>query len=149
MSTSASVSIPPPRNSVEDSWSGQASPPEPPAGALSLLLKARTCLHDGQRERRASERYVAAYLAAARGSTAIVVARAWRRADQPPASVWRLLVNVAPELREWADFFAGCAERRAKAEAGVPMSDTDADALLRRAGEFLDIVGRCLLGTPR
>lgn len=100
-----------------------------------------------------SERFVAAHLAALRAASAVLAARArpvvngGRR--QPPRSVWSLLPTVAPELVEWAAFFAAGAGRRAAAEAGLPgvVTARDADDLLRDAGIFLALV-ETTLGLP-
>jgi len=53
-----------------------------------------------------------------------------------------LLTEVAPELGEWAAFFAAGAGKRAAAEAGVTRAVTgrEADDLLRDAGTFLALV---------
>jgi hypothetical protein len=57
-------------------------------------------------------------------------------------SVWTLLVMVAPELDEWASFFAVGATKRAAAEAGIPrvVSGREADDLLRAAEQFVALV---------
>jgi hypothetical protein len=55
-----------------------------------------------------------------------------------PVSAWRLLSDVAPELGEWATFFAAGASKRAAAEAGRPVvSRREADDLIRDAERFL------------
>ena len=55
-----------------------------------------------------------------------------------PVSAWRLLSDVAPELGEWAAFFAAGAGKRAAAEAGRPVvSQREADDLIRDAERFL------------
>jgi len=58
-----------------------------------------------------------------------------------PTSAWVLLRAVAPELGEWADFFAAGARKRAAAEAGRPGAVTprEADDLLRDAERFLAV----------
>lgn len=151
MSLSAHLSIPAPRRSPDDhgtGWGAKPSPEaQPPAGALSLLIQARGCLHEARQTARPADRYVAAHLAALRAATAVVVARSWQREHSRPTSVWRLLTEAAPELRDWADFYAARSDRRAAAEAGIPgVTGRDADELVRRSGEFLDIVGRSLAG---
>jgi hypothetical protein len=57
-------------------------------------------------------------------------------------SVWALLTAVAPELGEWASFFAAGASKRAAAEAGIPRAVTtrEADDLVRAADQFVDVV---------
>jgi len=51
-------------------------------------------------------------------------------------------VLVAPELTEWASFFAAGATKRAAAEAGIPRVVTarEADDLLRAAEQFIAVV---------
>ncbi len=53
-----------------------------------------------------------------------------------------MLAIVAPELSEWAGFFATGAAKRAAAEAGIPRVVTarEADDLVRDAGRFLVVV---------
>src|SRR5690606_15620880 len=57
-------------------------------------------------------------------------------------SVWALLTRVAPDLDEWAAFFAAGAAKRAAAEAGISRAVTarDADDLLRAAEQFTAMV---------
>jgi hypothetical protein len=60
-----------------------------------------------------------------------------------------LLAEVAPELGEWAQFFAAGAGKRAAAEAGLrgAVTEREADDLVRDAEAFLARVAR-LLGVP-
>jgi hypothetical protein len=53
-----------------------------------------------------------------------------------------LLTDVAPELTEWAGFFAAGAAKRAAAEAGLEGSVTarEADDLLRDTEIFLALI---------
>src|SRR5262249_23702058 len=64
-------------------------------------------------------RYVCAHLAALRAAAAVLTSRepldARRRGR--PRSVWVLLPEADPALREWAAFFAASADKRAAAEA--------------------------------
>lgn len=90
-------------------------------------------------------RYAAAHLAALRAAAAVLAARAvlsrpGRRSRV--TSAWKMLVTVAPELGEWAEFFAAGASKRAAAEAGIPQVVTtrEADDLLRAAEQFVGIV---------
>ncbi|HVU73072.1 MAG TPA: SAV_6107 family HEPN domain-containing protein, partial [Mycobacteriales bacterium] len=64
------------------------------------------------------------------------------------STAWRLLAVVAPELGEWAAFFAAGATRRAAAESGVPgvVSEREADDLLRDAETFLTTVETHVVG---
>ena len=63
-----------------------------------------------------------------------------RRARQRNA--WVLLAEVAPELAEWASFFAAGAAKRAAAESGSrrAVSEREADDLVRDADRFLALV---------
>jgi hypothetical protein len=57
-------------------------------------------------------------------------------------NAWVLLVDVAPELGEWATFFAAGAAKRAAAEAGSTraVTEREADDLVRDADRFLSVV---------
>ncbi|MEU8190150.1 SAV_6107 family HEPN domain-containing protein [Micromonospora carbonacea] len=117
-----------------------AQPPTVPAHVLpnrtpaQLLAVARHGLAEAARTRPDGLRYAAAVLAA--------------RARPAPArrhritSVWVLLCTVAPELDEWAAYFAAGAGKRAAAEAGIPrvVSARQADDLLRAAEQFVTVV---------
>jgi hypothetical protein len=61
-----------------------------------------------------------------------------------------LLEQVAPELGEWATFFAAGAAKRAAAEAGLSRAVTarEADDLVRDVGSFLGVVETCLGNAP-
>jgi hypothetical protein len=111
--------------------------------AATQLARARTGLMESALATSAAERYVAAHLAALRAAAAVLAARARpaTRRGAPP-SVWTMLATVAPELNEWAMFFAASAGRRADAEAGIPgaVGAREADDLLRDAETFLALV---------
>jgi hypothetical protein len=57
-----------------------------------------------------------------------------------------LLAEVAPELSEWAAFFASGASKRAAAEAGSvrAVTEREADDLVREADRFLAVVEQAL-----
>ncbi|WP_262402278.1 SAV_6107 family HEPN domain-containing protein, partial [Actinomadura sp. CNU-125] len=59
-----------------------------------------------------------------------------------PRSVWVLLPEAEPALREWAAFFAAGADKRAAAEAGLPRAVTvrEAEELLHDAEIFVSLV---------
>jgi hypothetical protein len=121
--------------------------------AQSLLDAADRCLADASRTSDPPERYVAAHLAALRAAAAVLAARA-RPADRAararrPTSVWVLLATLAPELGEWATFFAAGAAKRQAAEAGVrtAIGQREADDLMRDAETFIATV-RSSLGSP-
>ena len=117
----------------------------PSSNVYTLLVMARRGLAEAEEAYAAAERYAAAHLAALRAAAAVLAARARpasgvRRGR--PLSAWTLLVQVAPELGEWAEFFAAGARKRALAEAGLPGSVTtrEADDLLRDATTFLSVI---------
>jgi hypothetical protein len=126
-----------------------ARPPRRPATALTLLESARRGLAEAEQERDPGTRYICAHLAALRAAAAIVSVRGEpgtgvRR--HRPRSVWELLPQVEPALREWAAFFAASAAKRAAAEAGLrqAVSASEADDLLRDAAVFLDVAERAI-----
>ena len=119
----------------------QAGPPPSPA-ALGLLRQAELGLLEAERSADPCRRYVAAHLAALRAGAAVLAVRA-QPARRPRAghSVWALLTVVAPELTEWAAFFASGSSTRAAAEAGITrlVTERSADDLVRQAGQFLAV----------
>jgi hypothetical protein len=119
---------------------GRAMPPS----AVRLLVAARTALAEAAAASDSGERYAAAHLAALRGA-AVVLADRTRPADpriRRPTSAWALLTGVAPELGEWAAYFASGATKRAAAEAGIRSAVTarEADDLMRDTTIFLQLV---------
>jgi hypothetical protein len=114
--------------------------------ATTLLTLARRGLVEAMSADRPAERYAAAHLAALRAAAAVLSCRARPATGSPrrsrPTSAWVLLTTVAPELGEWAAFFAAGARKRAAAEAGLPTAVTarEADDLIRDADTFLSVV---------
>jgi len=124
----------------------------PPATALALIEQARRGLAAADSAEEAAERYAGAHLAALRGAAAVVAMRGRPdRRRSRPLSVWALLASLAPELREWATFFAAGSDTRAAVQAGVTrlVSSRDADDLVRQAGEFIDLTDRLVRGDHR
>jgi hypothetical protein len=121
-----------------------------PASALphrtprELIALARRGLDEAAETRTDGLRYATAHLAALRAAAAVLAARATPAPGRRSrlTSVWALLVMVAPELREWASYFAAGAGKRAAAEAGIPrvVSSREADDLLRAAEQFTAVV---------
>ncbi|MFC7548427.1 SAV_6107 family HEPN domain-containing protein [Plantactinospora sp. GCM10030261] len=113
-----------------------------------LLLLARRGLAEAAQTKPDGLRYAAAHLSALRAAAAVLAARA-RPAParrQRVTSVWALLVVVAPEMGEWASYFATGATKRAAAEAGIPrvVSAREADDLFRAAEQFVTEVEETL-----
>ena len=127
--------------------------------ATALLSLARRGLTEAALTPVPGSRYALAHLAALRAAAAVLARRARPSSDPAvpgavrrgrPTSAWVLLAGVAPELSEWAAFFAAGARKRAAAEAGVTgaVSAREADDLLRDASRFLTVVEAALLAGP-
>jgi hypothetical protein len=109
----------------------------------ALLAAARDGLTEATLAPVPGERYALAHLAALRLAAAVLADRAQSVPGHRgrPLSAWRLLVRVAPELEEWASFFAAGAAKRSAAEAGLPVvTMRDADDLIRQTETFLEVV---------
>ncbi|EWS99575.1 hypothetical protein N865_19425 [Intrasporangium oryzae NRRL B-24470] len=114
---------------------------------LDLLERSRSTLESACRTTDASERYLDAHLGALRAAAAIVAARTTPSPRSRPRSVWQVLPGIAPELGEWAAFFAACSAQRSVIDRGGRIPVREADDLLRQAEMFLEIV-QDLLGVP-
>jgi hypothetical protein len=111
-----------------------------PRSADDLLMSARRSLAEASIATTAAERYAAAHLAALRAAAAVLAARGRPSSARRSRvmSVWVILPQVAPELGEWATFFAAGARKRAAAEAGLDcVSHREADDLVREADSFV------------
>jgi SAV_6107-like HEPN len=111
--------------------------------AVVLLRQSADGIAEAHRQPEPVLRYPLAYLAALRAAAAVLAVRA---VPQPrrgsTRNAWQLLAAVAPELAEWAAFFASCSDTRAAAEAGISrlVGRRDADDLLRQSEQFLGLV---------
>ena len=120
-----------------------------PAATHSYLERAAESLREAITSTSVPERYALAHVAALRATAALLAARAQpampsrRRAQK---NAWVLLAEVAPELTEWAAFFASGASKRAAAEAGSTraVTEREADDLVREADRFLAVVEQSL-----
>ena len=119
-----------------------------PATTHSYLARSAESLSEAMVETEVPARYACAHVAALRAAAALLAARAHpaparRRAQK---NAWVLLVEVAPELEEWARFFAAGAAKRAAAEAGSTraVTEREADDLVRDADRFLAVIERSL-----
>ncbi|GAA2517426.1 SAV_6107 family HEPN domain-containing protein [Pilimelia columellifera] len=116
----------------------------PHRAPAELLAIARNGLAEAARTRSEGLRYATAHLAALRAATAVLATRAQPspRSRNRVTSVWALLILVAPELGEWAAYFAAGAAKRSAAEAGIPRVVTarEADDLLRATEQFVAVV---------
>src|SRR5689334_8674793 len=94
--------------------------PQPPAAAVELLAHAREGVSEAEHATDPGERFAVAYLAALRAGAAVLALRGRpHRGHAKPTSVWVLLAGIAPELTEWAAFFASGSATRAAVQAGI------------------------------
>ncbi|GEP37108.1 hypothetical protein NPS01_07710 [Nocardioides psychrotolerans] len=126
----------------------QLNPYALPATTHSYLARSAESLSDAIAATDVPSRYAFAHVAALRSAAALLAARA-RPAParrRPQKNAWVLLAEVAPELGEWATFFAAGAAKRAAAEAGSTraVSEREADDLVRDADRFLGVVEQSL-----
>ncbi|MBB3082103.1 SAV_6107 family HEPN domain-containing protein [Geodermatophilus sabuli] len=125
-------------------------PPLPPA-ARQLLDQAARALAEAAASTDPRQRYATAHLGALRAAAAVLAARTRPEGSRRrPRSAWVLLGQVAPELGEWATFFAAGAAKRAAAEAGLSraVTEREADDLVRDVHAFLAVVEDSLGSTP-
>jgi len=123
---------------------GAVHPLSLPATTHSYLARAAESLQEAMVSTDVPTRYARAHVAALRAAAALLSTRArpvTARARRQK-SAWVLLAEVAPELGEWAAFFAAGAGKRAAAEAGSTraVSAREADDLVRDADRFLGVV---------
>ena len=120
--------------------------PGVPSNALELLDRARAGLETAALTAEPGPRYVAGHLAALRAAAAVLAVRGRPRRTGGALSVWHVLPRVAPELSEWAAFFAAGAARRSAIDAGRAdvVRTREADDLVRDAGAFVDVVAEVL-----
>jgi hypothetical protein len=119
--------------------------------ARQLFGQASRALAEASGCADARQRYATAHLAALRAAAAVLAARTRPEpGHRRPRSAWVLLEQVAPELGEWATFFAAGAAKRAAAEAGLSraVTEREADDLVRDVSAFLVVVEQSLGGPP-
>lgn len=115
---------------------------------LDLLDRAREGLVQACHSDTCAQRYCESHLAALRAATAVIADRSAPSSRSRPRSVWEVLPLVAPELSEWAAFYADSGRRRGAIERGaLVVSCREADDLVRQSECFLEVV-RGLLHLP-
>ena len=118
-----------------------------PATTHAYLERAATSLREAITARDVPTRYACAHVSALRAAAALLAARAQPAPrNRRQKNAWVLLAEVAPELAEWAGFFAAGASKRAAAEAGSrrAVTEREADDLVRDADRFLAVVEQSL-----
>ena len=126
----------------------------PPARLHADLQRARSALLEAELTPRAADRYLAAHHAALRIAAVILAGRtdpAGSTRRTRPRNAWALVAKVAPELGEWAAYFAATEGKRDAVRAGVTAIVTarEADDLVRDAHQLLCLVERSLALTDR
>src|SRR3954451_15513717 len=125
-----------------------AGPFSLPATTHAYLARAAESLGEAMGAVDVPTRYACAHVAALRAAAALLAARARPAPSRrrPQKNAWVLLTEVAPELAEWASFFAAGAAKRAAAEAGSTraVTEREADDLVRDADRFLGVVEQAL-----
>jgi len=114
--------------------------------ACAYLARADSALVEAETAAEHTRRYASAHVAALRAAAAVLAVRGRPHTRRSQRNAWILLAKVAPELAEWAAFFAAGSAKRAAAEAGRARAVTtrEADDLLRDAAQFVEVVERCL-----
>ncbi len=114
--------------------------------ASDLLDRADRALVQARMADGPARRYCCAHVAALRTAAAVLAVRTRPGARRGQRNAWELLTQVAPELGEWAAFFAAGAAKRAAAEAGSTTAVTtrEADDLVRDAEHFGHVVEQVL-----
>jgi hypothetical protein len=123
------------------------SPHAPEPSLLVDLHRARTALIEAELACHPGERFLAAHLAALRVAAIVLSVRARPgRGSSRPRNAWQVLAEVAPELGEWAAFFAASEGKREAVRAGATaiINAREADDLVRDAQAFLRLVEQAL-----
>ena len=116
-------------------------------GLRTGLHRAETAIIEAELTDRPSERFLAAHHAALQVAAVVLALRtspAVRGQRSRPRNAWRMVADVAPELGEWAGFFAATEAKRDAVRAGAVsiVSTREADDLVRDARAFLSLVER-------
>lgn len=121
------------------------APPGHAGAAAAYLARAHRALLEAGSATEHTRRYAGAHVAALRAAAAVLAVRA-RPQPRGQRNAWVLLARVAPELEEWAAFFAAGSTARSAAEAGLSRAVTvrEADDQLRAAEEFCGVVEQVL-----
>ena len=129
------------QHAKESQGAGPSAAPPSASTVLDLLDRSRAGLVQACRSQSAAQRYTEAHLAALRAAAALVAARTSVSGRSRPRSGWEVLPGLAPELQEWAVFFASSGRRRLTLERGTAMvSPREADDLVRQCETFVELV---------
>ena len=130
--------------------------PRAPVGHAVVDLVAQSDVHlaDAFIAATPADRFRNAHLAALRSAAAVLAAQPAHpgtggRRRRGPRNVWTDLPDAAPDLGEWATYFAGTASKREAVEAGLSsaVGAEEAHDLLEHVESFRGIIGH-RLGLP-
>ncbi|WP_203566903.1 SAV_6107 family HEPN domain-containing protein [Aestuariimicrobium ganziense] len=114
------------------------------------LTQVRALVVEAELVEAAGHRYVAAHQAAVRAADLVLRARTGRGVAPGVIDPWVLVARYAPELGEWASFFAATSVRRRLIGQGRAHATTrEADDLVRDAERFCTEVERWLRRSGR
>jgi SAV_6107-like HEPN len=121
----------------------------PPASLRADLQRAHAAILEAELAEHPGERFLAAHLAALRVAAIILTVRGGPAAAGRSGrrrSAWEVVADVAPELAEWATYFAATEPKRDAVRSGARAIVTarEADDLVRDARAFLRVVERAL-----
>ncbi|WP_432559181.1 SAV_6107 family HEPN domain-containing protein [Granulicoccus sp. GXG6511] len=105
------------------------------------LARARATVVRAELTDRPAERYLTALLAVGQVAAVIIGARL-DRAKPQRRNLWQVVVEIAPELGEWAAYFHALQGKRDAVRAGAIslVTSREADDLVRDAHAFADLV---------
>lgn len=110
------------------------------ASSAELLTQAWQAIAEAQAAEQPQRRFERATVAAVRSASAVLAGCPTQVRGARAQSVWTLLVRCAPEMREWADFFAAttrsCVLLRSSGVVHGGITQRLADDLLRDADRF-------------
>lgn len=119
------------------------------ASSAELLTQAWRAIAEAQAAEAPDLRFERAAVAAVRAASAVLAGCPNQVRGARAQSVWTLLVRCAPEMREWADFFAAATrsivQLRSSGVSGGGITQRLADDLLRDADRFAHEVRSLLM----
>lgn len=119
------------------------------ASSAELLTQAWRAIAESQAAEEPELRFERAAVGAVRAASAVLAGFPNQVRGARAQSVWTLLVRCAPEMREWADFFAAatrsCVLLRSRGVASGGITQRLADDLLRDADRFTHEVRSLLM----
>lgn len=112
------------------------------------LNRARATLVGAEFVDRPADRYLAAQHAAGQVAAVVIGSRGSRPGPQR-RNVWQVVVDIAPDLGEWAGYFHALQGKREAVLAGATslVTSREADDLIRDAYMFAEVVERRLAGS--